>query len=94
MTRIVYGEPVERNARIYSIEPTPYYATHRPPVSLRLWGEGHWCVANGQACHYPTDEAAHEAGQIWIETGLQPADQNEERIARRRAALTLKVMDR
>lgn len=59
----------EDNDRVYRVEPTPAFATHRPPFTLRRWGNGHWCVADGQASHYPTEQAAHEAGQLWLAEG-------------------------
>lgn len=62
----------EANDRIYSVEPTPWFAVRnnfRPPFTLRCWGAGHWVRCDGQASHYPTEEAAHNAGRLWIETG-------------------------
>lgn len=69
-SRHVYGDVTEDNDRIYSIEPTPAFATHRPPVTLRMWGNGHWVRCDGQAHHYATEDDAHAAGRRWLTEGM------------------------
>lgn len=68
-TRDVHGIVTEVCDRIYEVSPTPHYATHRPPFTLQCWGTGFWCRADGQRSHFPTEEAAHEAGRRWVLTG-------------------------
>lgn len=67
----IFGEVTEGNDRIYSIEPRPHYATDadRFPICLRLWGNGHWCRADGQPRRLADRAAAHVEGQRWLETG-------------------------
>lgn len=69
LERMIHGIVSEACDRIYEVTPTPYYAPHRPAWTLKCWGEGYWCRADGQRSHFPTEAAAHEAGRKWVLEG-------------------------
>lgn len=64
------GGVSETNDRIAQIEVRPGMREgERHALSVRRWGHGHWCVANGQS-HYFTDRSDAEASaDRWIEEG-------------------------
>lgn len=44
---------------------------------LTLQGDGQGVTAKGHVCRYRNEADAHEAGRVWVATGVSPADQRK-----------------
>ncbi|HYI43695.1 MAG TPA: hypothetical protein VD768_08755 [Sphingomicrobium sp.] len=69
LNAVAHAEYRERRRR-FTVE---YQQDFRPDSGLdwtvRLYGEGHWCRADGHPHKFRTREAAEQAGQRWVATG-------------------------
>lgn len=77
-------------ARTYSIEDRLAHDGSQRGFSCRTYmrfvlhtaGDGHWCVGGAEAGTFDHRAAAEAAGRLWVETGLPPCEQTQERIDR------------
>lgn len=81
------------STRTLTIEPTLCHDGFVRGFSFRTYrmfwlhtaGSGHWCVGGRETGKYASRERAEQAGLIWVETGISPAEQTPERVAAARA---------
>ena len=63
-------EQAADNGRAYRIEVRPGFTEGQYlGLALRMWGDGHWCVRDGQPHHYTDRVHARRAAQRWMESG-------------------------
>lgn len=60
------AEDRDARTRRYTVERT---LSAQFPWGLRKYGQGVWCVGEGQLSQFTTEAAANAAGEAWVETG-------------------------
>lgn len=61
--------PAQVAQRSYTVAYNELWAGRGMPWCLRKFGAGHWCVAHGEPNYFTSEQAAHDEGARWNETG-------------------------
>lgn len=69
------GDEERTNDRRAVITHSPSLIGSRFDWRIDLYGNGHWCRANGYAGRVRTEEEANRIAETWILQGIQPCEQ-------------------
>lgn len=66
----ILGDVTEDNDRLAVVEVRPSMTEgEHLGVAVRMWGNGHWCTANGHPHFFTSREPALEQATLWIAEG-------------------------